>query len=704
MPRLTAIVTLAIIATGCGDDGGAAPIDAGPEGPALEVPEIIALPYVAAGTGATSLDVTIRNPGTEDAAGAGGADLVWQLAGDPDLTIVAAPTVVPAGGQATLTVRWAGAAAPEVAAATLSVDSNAGARTAEVWGVAGNPALPPATFEPVTGAGGTVIGASAVVVMPTAPFPAPGRPWADARVHVFVPAAYRQRDAHDLIVHFHGHSTTIDATVPAHRYREQVWASGVDAVLVVPQGPVNTASGDFGKLADPDGTAAFLDEVIAVLYRAGVITRPVVGEVVLTSHSGGYAAVAANLAAAAPFAVRQVDLFDSLYGYLATYRDFVVGGGRLRSNYTAGGGTDANNMTLTTTLTGAGVAVATTLTHATLRDAAAVIYFTAATHAGSTRDDGAYAEMLRWSRLPGRRGPRAELRTVTAAAGTATATWRSPPDPDLTGWRIETATGDGPWTAAAAASATAISASFALAGAARVRLVPIAAGVLDGEAQPTDAYAVAPDAAILVVDGFDRVIDGSWGGLAHEVAARVGQAAGAVHTVSNEAVIEDGFALAPYRVVIWLVGDESTDDHTFTAAERAALDAYLAGGGHVILSGSEIGFELGPTTAGASWLAAVAGAVHAADDAGTDRASGSGPLAAVPGFGFGGSAAPYPEEFPDTFSTTAGGVVVLRYATGGGAAVGLVGRAVVVGFPLDVIDSPSDLATVTTALLAFVDP
>jgi hypothetical protein len=238
----------------------------------------------------------------------------------------------------------------------------------------------------------------------------------------------------------------------------------------------------------------------------------------------------------------------------------------------------------------------------------------------------------------------------------------------------------------------------------RVRLMPITAWRPDADVRPGDGYVVAPGADILVVDGIDRVVDGSWSGLAHELAARVGSAAGAVHTVTNEAVTEDSFVMEPYRVVIWLVGDDSTDDHTFTAAERAAIDAYLEDGGHIILSGSEIGYELGPTTAGAQWLARVAGAVHASDDADLTSVAGAGALAAIPSVAFGGAAAPYAEEFPDTFTTTGGGAVVLRYGGSGGpaAAVGIAGRAVIVGFPLETIESAAQLDAVVDALVAFV--
>jgi hypothetical protein len=48
--------------------------------------------------------------------------------------------------------------------------------------------------------------------------------------------------------------------------------------------------------------------------------------------------------------------------------------------------------------------------------------------------------------------------------------------------------------------------------------------------------------------------------------------------------------------------------------------------------------------------------------------------------------------------------VVLRYGSGGAAAVGLAGRAVTVGFPLETVDDPATLDTLVPALLAFVAP
>ena len=46
-----------------------------------------------------------------------------------------------------------------------------------------------------------------------------------------------------------------------------------------------------------------------------------------------------------------------------------------------------------------------------------------------------------------------------------------------------------------------------------------------------------------------------------------------------------------------LPGDESAADRSLSPDERTILGAYLAGGGHLVLSGSEIGFDLDATRA-----------------------------------------------------------------------------------------------------------
>jgi len=154
--------------------------------------------------------------------------------------------------------------------------------------------------------------------------------------------------------------------------------------------------------------------------------------------------------------------------------------------------------------------------------------------------------------------------------------------------------------------------------------------------------------------------------------------------------------------VIWTLGDESTADLTFSPDEQAAVTTYLAAGGAVLASGSEVAYDLGYSGHGATFLASALGAAFAADDSNSYTVSGEGPLAGLGPYGYGGAGAPYPEDYPDVLSAASGAVVLLRYGAGTAAAVGRQGGGALVGFPLEVMDQPSDRAALVAALLGYV--
>src|SRR5205807_8328375 len=80
------------------------------------------------------------------------------------------------------------------------------------------------------------------------------------------------------------------------------------------------------------------------------------GRIVLSSHSGGYLAVADILAVGGlTERISQVVLLDSLYGNVAQYEDWLRGGlgtRRLAIIYTGGGGTLSNSQALATRAAG----------------------------------------------------------------------------------------------------------------------------------------------------------------------------------------------------------------------------------------------------------------------------------------------------------------------------------------------------------------
>jgi hypothetical protein len=669
----------------------------------LVAPKVIALPYVVAGQGASTATVEIANGGDAPLD-----DLAWRLTGDDGIALEAAPKALAPGETARLTVTWTGSAVEAIAEAKLTVTVDGEDLDVPVFAVAGDPALGPATWEDVEGAGGVVAGTGVTIAMPAAPYPDGASKYTDASVRIFVPAGYRDRGAQDLVVHFHGWNTTLASTLAQHLYQGHVYASGVNAVLVVPQGPVEAPSGDFGKLMTRGGLARLQTEVLALLYREGKITHPARGDLTITAHSGGYQAAAAALDPAnLPPRVTQVGLFDSLYGYASVFEAFALAGNTLRSSYVDSGGTFDENWAMTTYFTQHGVKPAVWRTQRALRDDAPVVGYAWTSHEGITRTEGAYGEDLRWRMRHSRRGPRIELRQVVPEdgdhRGDATARWLSPPDEDLAGFVVETSTDGVAWMTATQVPPTATEATFPLhAGAGvRVRVKGSMLGVPPAEVLPSDTYRVDPHAHILVVDGFDRVLDGAFGGLHHDFAARIGEAAGAVASISHRAVTEDGFDLGRYDAVVWLLGDQATADVSLSAAEQTALRDYVNGGGHLLVSGSELAWDLAQTPGGALFLEECFGAMLFADDAASREVAGHGPLAAIPTFAIGGHGAPYVAASPDALATTPAGSVLLEYGSGAPAAVGLAGKAALVGFPLELADARA-LPAIVQGLLAFV--
>lgn len=644
----------------------------------------------------------IENLGELVAEGPDGTDLSWSLDGDERLSLVEAPSRVDPGAQASIVLAFSGADEEAIASATLSVVVGGESLSAAVFAVAGDPTLPAGAWDTVELPGGHGCGRGLTLELPTAPFPHPSAGFTDASVRIFVPDDMRDVGVQDLVVHFHGHTTDLAQTLAGHRYEQHLCASGVNGILVVPQGPVQTASGNFGKLMDPGGLAALVQQVMVVLYREGSIVSPQLGELVLTAHSGGYVAVATNLDPAInTVPVGHVHLYDSIYGYASRFVDYAEAGGVLRSNYTPFGGTVDQNQQVIASLEQAGVAVVTEPTQRALRDEPVIIYAADTSHGGATRIDGAFGEQLRFALHHHRRGPRVELREAWVDDGVAEVRWFSPHDSQLTGFAVLTST-DGTWTVAAEVGADEEHASFSLRGAARVRVVPRLADLTEAEVLGSDVYRLAPQPQTLIVDGFDRSIDGSFGGLTHDFSALVGEAAGAVASVSNEALTEDGFDLAPWARTIWLLGDESTADHSLTPLEQQLVSNYLAAGGTLVLSGSEAAFEL----AGAALLSDEFGAAFGADDGNSNTVIGTGAAMNLGSVPFAGPGAPYAEEYPDVLVSAGAGELLLLYANGNddAAAVGIAGRAVLVGFPLELIDAEDDRAAVVGALLEFVSP
>ena len=164
----------------------------------------------------------------------------------------------------------------------------------------------------------------------TAPFPHPLRAqghqyetnffsaaahYQDSDVVLFIPKGFHAGRKTDFVVHFHGWGNTATNALPRYHLIEQFSASRRNAILIVPQGPVNASDSFGGKLEDEGGFQRFIAEAMRTLQQRKIITSDKIGQIVLSGHSGGYKVISSIVAwGGLSDHVREVWLFDALYG------------------------------------------------------------------------------------------------------------------------------------------------------------------------------------------------------------------------------------------------------------------------------------------------------------------------------------------------------------------------------------------------------
>lgn len=235
-----------------------------------------------------------------------------------------------------------------------------------------------------------------------------------------------------------------------------------------------------------------------------------------------------------------------------------------------------------------------------------------------------------------------------------------------------------------------------------------------------------PSHSYLIVDGFDRFgSSGSWQLPTHAFAVQYGTSVKSefdrVSSCSNDALLDGSVSLFPYDAVIWFLGDESTTDNTFTSAEQLKVRQYLEGGGYLIISGSEIGWDLGRShgsseTGDAAFYSNYLKASFVYDGDATMRTAtgvAGSPLASLT-FTFGQT---YPEDYPDDINPVGGASTLLTYNTnrlpdptpriaaityaGPFGTATADGGLAYLAFPFETISSQLQRETLLTALLHF---
>ena len=228
----------------------------------------------------------------------------------------------------------------------------------------------------------------------------------------------------------------------------------------------------------------------------------------------------------------------------------------------------------------------------------------------------------------------------------------------------------------------------------------------------------------LIVDGFDRTeASGSWHDSSHAFAMTHGRSVPTdFSTSANEEIIAGTVNLQNYNAVVWISGDESTADETFSEIEQQRVQAYLQNGGKLFVSGSEIAWDLdrpsGPTQTDRDFLHNFLKASYADDNAGVYSVNGAVSTAfegVSLGYGIIVEGSPYDEDYPDFLTPQGGAAAILHYGVVGNPMYAGVafkgifpggsssGAVVYLGFPFETITTKANRDTLMRRVYRYFD-
>lgn len=191
----------------------------------------------------------------------------------------------------------------------------------------------------------------------------------DSTVLVFVPEYLSLPDEVNIVVYFHGWNNNVDSVLTRFKIIEQFYASGKQAILLMPEGPKNVPDSFGGKLEEAGRFVLLIDEVLknlSITMDNGLsqrinakrisdtqTTKLSARNIILSGHSGAYRVIACILMRGGLTEnIKGVYLFDGLYADVEKYSYWLNHyNGRFINIYTPNGGTKRESENLMECLT-----------------------------------------------------------------------------------------------------------------------------------------------------------------------------------------------------------------------------------------------------------------------------------------------------------------------------------------------------------------
>jgi hypothetical protein len=211
--------------------------------------------------------------------------------------------------------------------------------------------------------------------------------------------------------------------------------------------------------------------------------------------------------------------------------------------------------------------------------------------------------------------------------------------------------------------------------------------------------------SMLVVNGFDRPVAGNTFDFIKQHGGSLYQNDHSFSSATNEAVQDGLLNLSTYKSLDWILGKESTANETFSSAEQTLVATYLKQGGKLLVSGSEIAWDLdqGGTTADKNFIAGYLKANYVFDAPGSQASTWYKCVNESNNSMFNftdtllfdnGTHGTYNVDYPDVIAPVNGGTSTLRYTNNSTSTSAIYfsgmfpsgtvsGKLVYLGFPLE---------------------
>lgn len=213
--------------------------------------------------------------------------------------------------------------------------------------------------------------------------------------------------------------------------------------------------------------------------------------------------------------------------------------------------------------------------------------------------------------------------------------------------------------------------------------------------------------SMLVVNGFDRAVIGNTFDFIKQHGSSVYANNHKFSSATNEAIQDALISLSTYKSLDWILGKESTANETFSSNEQTLVSNYLKQGGKLLVSGSEIAWDLdnSGTTADKAFIANYLKATYAFDAPNSQASTWYKSVNEMSNSIFNltdtiyfdnGTHGTYNVDYPDVLTPVNGGISTLKYTNNATSTSAIYfsgmfpsgtvnGKLIYIGFPLESI-------------------